>query len=249
MPVIPCTNTPIVTGIVVFDPVAFALVYPEFAGVPPAQLENAFDLATLALANTCSSRVFNANLRERLLNLLTAHVTLLSYGRNDAGVISPVFAGSVSLAGAVAAVVSVTSGALSVGATLYDGPGVGAGLVLPGTAIITAQTSGPTGGVGNYTLATSVGVIAPENMIVQGSPVVAPPQGIVGRVNQATEGSVSVSAEMIATANSQWYLQTTYGASYWTATARFRTAIYIAPLQTGDGYWGEGYGGGGPCGR
>lgn len=163
MAIIPCTNTPIQTGIVQFDPAAFRLKYPEFTGLSDDQLNNAFDLATLALANTCRSRVFNAVLRERLLNLLTAHVAFLLYGLND--------------------------------------------------------------GAGNIT----------------------PPPGIVGRVNTATQGSVSVGAEMIATAGSSWYLQTKYGAMYWNATARFRTAIYVAPLPMGDGYFGGGFGGGGRC--
>jgi len=108
--------------------------------------------------------VFNAVLRESLLNLLTAHVAKLNYGTND--------------------------------------------------------------GAGN----------------------VSPPQGIVGRINGATEGQVTVSAEMVATANNAFYLQTQYGAIFWTATARFRTAIYVSPLPTGDGQWGEGFSGGGPRG-
>lgn len=163
MSIIPCTSTPIQTGIVVFVPAAFRTLYPEFTGLSDAQLNNAFNLATLALANTCRSRVFNAALRETLLNLLTGHVAKIMYGTIDA------------------------------------------------------------------------------------AGIVTPPQGIVGRINSATEGAVSVSAEMIATANSQWYLQTQYGAMYWNATARFRTAIYVAPLPTGDGPWGEGFGG--SCGR
>lgn len=51
--------------------------------------------------------------------------------------------------------------------------------------------------------------------------------GVVGRVNSATEGSVSVQAEMAATQNSQWYLQTQYGATYWQLTAPYRTMRYV----------------------
>lgn len=161
MAIVPCTSTPIQTGIVQFDPVEFVAAYPEFTGLTNPQMTNGFNLATLALNNTCRGRVFNAALRQSLLYLLTAHICKLMYGTND--------------------------------------------------------------GAGNVT----------------------PPQGIVGRINTATEGQVSVGAEMIATANSSWYLQTQYGAAYWTATARFRTAIYIAPVPTGDGPWGEGFNGGG----
>lgn len=48
--------------------------------------------------------------------------------------------------------------------------------------------------------------------------------GLVGRINSATEGSVTVSAEMgPASGTSAWYMQTQYGATYWQATAQYRT--------------------------
>lgn len=54
------------------------------------------------------------------------------------------------------------------------------------------------------------------------------PSGIVGRISSASEGSVSVNADMGPTTNSQaWYLQTQYGAAYWTATARYRAFQYL----------------------
>lgn len=58
------------------------------------------------------------------------------------------------------------------------------------------------------------------------------PSGIVGRISSATEGSVSVSSEM-GTANAggpgqAWYEQTPYGAAFWSATAPYRTARYLA---------------------
>jgi Protein of unknown function (DUF4054) len=168
MPVIPCTNTPIVQGIVTFDPAGFRTLYPEFTGLSDSQLNQAFALAQLYVNNTCGSRVCNANLRETLLDLVTAHLAFLNYGTIDA-----------------------------------------AGIVTP-----------------------------------------AP--GVVGRVDKATEGTVNVSAEMVATANNQFYLQTKYGAMFWEATARFRTMIYVAPVQSCDTPWGVwggdgGFGGGG-CG-
>lgn len=47
--------------------------------------------------------------------------------------------------------------------------------------------------------------------------------GAVGRVSQASQGSVSVTLEMApATAGAAWWQQTVYGASYWQSTARFR---------------------------
>lgn len=58
--------------------------------------------------------------------------------------------------------------------------------------------------------------------------------GLVGRVNSATEGSVSVSVDYASTASGTmaWYLQTPYGAAYWAATGRYRTMHYI-PYQRG----------------
>lgn len=59
-----------------------------------------------------------------------------------------------------------------------------------------------------------------------------PASPIVGRINTASEGSVSVGADMgDATAGSPsqpWYMQTKYGAEYWAATAPARTAMYAA---------------------
>jgi hypothetical protein len=55
---------------------------------------------------------------------------------------------------------------------------------------------------------------------------------IVGRINTASEGSVSVGADMgdasAGSPSQPWYMQTKYGAEYWAATATFRTAIYAA---------------------
>lgn len=57
---------------------------------------------------------------------------------------------------------------------------------------------------------------------------------IVGRITNASEGSVSVATEMPMPTNpsSAWFLQTAYGAFYWTASAPFRTMRYIpGPCQ------------------
>lgn len=55
---------------------------------------------------------------------------------------------------------------------------------------------------------------------------------IVGRINSASEGSVSVQAEWNtgtpASPSEAWYIQTKYGAAYWGATAQFRTFQYSA---------------------
>jgi len=54
--------------------------------------------------------------------------------------------------------------------------------------------------------------------------------GMVGRVNTATEGSVSVGSEFAPLQGSQaWFAQSQYGAAFWQATLRFRTFMYVAP--------------------
>ena len=54
------------------------------------------------------------------------------------------------------------------------------------------------------------------------------PSTTVGRVAQASEGSVSVSFDMgPASGTSAWFQQTRYGAAYWQATSVFRTFRYV----------------------
>lgn len=52
--------------------------------------------------------------------------------------------------------------------------------------------------------------------------------GLVGRIASATEGSVSVSADMgAAGGNAAWYLQTPYGATYWQLAAKYCRFRYV----------------------
>lgn len=148
-------STPPVHGIVVFVPADFKAAFPAFATVADGALQMSFSIATLMLNNSCGSRVCDANLRESLLNLLTAHIAALTYGQNG-----------------------------------------------------------------------------------------QPAPGVVGRISEATEGSVSVSAVM-NTANQKgkdFYVQTQWGALYWESTARFRQALYIpAPVTCADINGGIGF--------
>lgn len=64
-------------GVVVFDPAAFKTLYAQFAAVANGTLTLYFDLATLIVANVCGSIVADATQRERLLNLLVAHIAAL----------------------------------------------------------------------------------------------------------------------------------------------------------------------------
>jgi hypothetical protein len=59
----------------------------------------------------------------------------------------------------------------------------------------------------------------------------APPAQIVGRISSASEGSVSVSADMgdanAGSPSQAWYEQSRYGAEYWAMTAGMRTGRYV----------------------
>lgn len=52
--------------------------------------------------------------------------------------------------------------------------------------------------------------------------------GPVGRTSSATEGSVSVSLEFNASMGASWFVQTSYGAAFWQATAYLRSFRYVA---------------------
>lgn len=55
------------------------------------------------------------------------------------------------------------------------------------------------------------------------------PRGVVGRISNATQGSVSVQAEYTTpTSDMQAYWnQTPYGAQYYAATLKYRTGFYV----------------------
>lgn len=52
--------------------------------------------------------------------------------------------------------------------------------------------------------------------------------GPVGRTSSATEGSVSVSLEFNVNMGASWFIQTSYGAQFWQATAYLRSFRYVA---------------------
>lgn len=53
------------------------------------------------------------------------------------------------------------------------------------------------------------------------------PSPLVGRISDASEGSVSVRTEFPQTVNAAWYNQTPFGAAFWAATAPYRTMRYL----------------------
>jgi hypothetical protein len=66
--------------------------------------------------------------------------------------------------------------------------------------------------------------IASLNFPVDGQPA----NPLVGRISNATQGSVSVQAQFDVPAGSaQWFAQTKYGAAFWQASSAYRTMHYV----------------------
>ena len=72
----------------------------------------------------------------------------------------------------------------------------------------------------------------------QGNGTANSPGAPVGRLDAATQGSVSSSFtyDIPQNPSAPWYIQTKYGAFYWLATARYRSARYIPLGNSGTGY-------------
>lgn len=72
---------------------------------------------------------------------------------------------------------------------------------------------------------------------------------LVGRIESATEGSVTVgTSNDYPPGSAQWFQQTKYGAAFWQASAQYRTMHYIPAIGHGVGgaYGSVGVPGGGP---
>lgn len=55
---------------------------------------------------------------------------------------------------------------------------------------------------------------------------------VVGRISNATEGTVSIGLDYGTMGNNErWYLQTPWGAMYWQLTKKYRSAVYRLGLQ------------------
>jgi hypothetical protein len=137
-----------VHGVVEYSDAEFLQSYPEFtSNGSPTTRQSCFTLATFILRNSCNDcfGIDDANQRQLLLYLLTAHFIQLRYGVNG-----------------------------------------------------------------------------------------QPASGVVGRVSDATEGSVSVGLDWPEQPNAAWFAQTQYGATFWQLTAPFRTARYFPAPQGCD---------------
>jgi Protein of unknown function (DUF4054) len=65
-----------------------------------------------------------------------------------------------------------------------------------------------------------------------------PPSGVVGRISNATQGSVSVQMEYKTNSEAAaFWQQTQWGAAFWAATAVYRTMRYVRPSYCGDASW------------
>ncbi len=70
--------------------------------------------------------------------------------------------------------------------------------------------------------------IAALNSGINGQPA----SPLVGRVNSASEGSVSVGTDLqLPQGSAQWYAQTKYGFAFWQATAALRTFRYAPNVK------------------
>lgn len=75
------------------------------------------------------------------------------------------------------------------------------------------------------------------------------PSPLVGRISNASEGSVSVGTDnQYPPGTPQWYQQTKFGSDWWAATAQYRTMRYRpgpvmgVPANQGPGWWGGNWG-------
>jgi hypothetical protein len=91
-------------AIVSFDPTAFKIRYPAFAGVADAMLTACFNDAGFYLSNSDGSPVQDVGRRERLLWMVTAHIAYLGGALSADGLPRP-----------VGIMTSATEGSVSIG--------------------------------------------------------------------------------------------------------------------------------------
>lgn len=77
---------------------------------------------------------------------------------------------------------------------------------------------------------TMLGLVTAHLAQLFSPPGGAPGSGMVGRINSATQGSVSVGAEFPMPDSAAWFNQTPYGAAYWQMTLPFRLARYVPAI-------------------
>jgi len=109
----------------------------------------------------------------------------------------------------------------------------------------TGASPAPTAGIQSLLMNLMTAHIAALNTQTQGdeSPGSAKDANTpVGRVSSATQGSVTIQTDMTGppAMSKAWFDQTQYGASFWAATAQFRTAQYMPGCLQPGGLPGNG---------
>ncbi len=103
--------------VITFDPAAFKLQYTEFALCTDPQLQGWFDRATLLFQNNQCNLAFPDGTMAMLLNLLTAHIGLLSAPRDASGNLGPGGTPPAQIGGVIT---SATEGSVSVSSDIGD---------------------------------------------------------------------------------------------------------------------------------
>lgn len=98
MTVVACADSGITVGEVQFNFAEFTAAYPEFATAASGSVAANFALATLRLSNCCGSPIPDANVRQQLLYLLTAHITALFTPSGQNNNVPPGLVGRISSA-------------------------------------------------------------------------------------------------------------------------------------------------------
>lgn len=91
----------------------------------------------------------------------------------------------------------------------------------------------------NYRLQLFYMLVAHLLLIFGVATPTAPNNAPPGRLSSATEGTVTSQFEYNLPQGSNmaaWYVQTKYGAMFWTATAMFRSMLYMMNGSSGIGY-------------
>ena len=84
----------------------------------------------------------------------------------------------------------------------------------------------------NFTTAHVAKLLSQETNGVPTTGGTSPPPGIVGRINTANQGSVSVGLDFPEQQpNAAWWNQTTYGAMVWSMLKPYRTARYLGSTR------------------
>lgn len=239
---------------VIFDSNSFLARYPEFSAVTPAQLQEYFNEATLYLSNgTAYPAVLQSGMLAgmTLVQLQALSGTLIVTVNGVQFTSSAInFAGATSFTNAASLIAEAFGG---VGAPCCAwNAGQSAFVLTSPTSGATATIAYASGSLAaSLKLDQADGAILTQGSEQDSSPVqdlnrravllnmltahVACLAGAlgngqarpVGRVSNASKGSISTGLEYIQPGTHSWFTQTQYGAAFWQATASLRGFSYI----------------------